>query len=153
MKQSRNQTMMQYQRGLSLLWVAISMASLAALAMLALFSMKTERNLAAEGWAKLMKSTGSAETVKKSQQAVDDAKSALTGKPKPDAGGLRKCTVDGKVMYSNTDCPNNGNSRSIQIHETQGFEAPKKPPEPKDEAASATLQQKQMDKAIEKATH
>jgi hypothetical protein len=144
--------MLHHQRGLSLLWVAIFMAALASLAMLALFSMRYDRNLAAEGWARLMHGSGSAATIKKSQQAVETAKSALTGQPKPDVGGVRKCIINGKVLYSNTPCPNNATSHKVELHDTQGFEAPKKPPEPKDEATSATPQQKALDDAIEKST-
>jgi hypothetical protein len=148
-----------YQRGLSLLWVALFMGSLAAMAMAGLYWMRYDRNPLAEGWASLMRNSDAAETLKKSQRAVAQARDAINGSAgatavNADPGALRKCIVEGRVTYSNVECsPHNATSRLVQVHDTQGFEAPKKPPQPKDEMASATVQQKAMDQAIEKATH
>lgn len=41
---------------------------------------------------------------------------------------MRRCTIKGKTVISNTECPNNATSKVIEIHDTKGFEAPKVPP-------------------------
>ncbi len=63
---------------------------------------------------------------------------------------VRKCTINGAVVYSNVDCrKDNPTSRVVEWHDSHGFEAPKAPVEsPKPEAAD-NLQQKAMDKAID----
>lgn len=139
-------TTMRRQRGaLSLLWVAILSALLAALAMAALFSMRSERNLFAEGDAAF---TGAAPA----RQAIDAARGALSSRhANPDAGAaanvLRKCVIAGKPVVSNTDClDTNQTSRTIRIHTTRGIEAPKPPPAP----AAAPTSDPAIDKMIEK---
>jgi len=114
------------QSGLSLIAVAIGMAALAGVAMLALFSMRHERNYFAE-------------SVKKVSEPVAAAVAAP-----PSSAPMRKCTINGKTVISNTECRDSG--KVIQIHDSKGIESPKAPPpEPK---APQTAQ----DKMIEKAT-
>ncbi|MES2261455.1 MAG: DUF4124 domain-containing protein [Pseudomonadota bacterium] len=122
------------QRGLSLIWVAIGMAGLAAAAMAALFSMRYGRNFFAEGVDKAVKQSGAAAVV---QQAA------------PAAAPLRRCVIDGKTVISDTECSNsNPTSKTITVHQTRGIESPKvRKPDP----ADATPQSMQ-DKMIEKAT-
>jgi hypothetical protein len=124
--------MLYRQRGeLNLLAVGIFSAILAAVAMAALFSMRSDRNLFAEGAAKLGKAAG------------ESAKAVVT-----DSGGpMRKCVINGKTVVSNTECTDqNKTSKTIKIQDNRGFEAPKKPPEPAPEATS----DKAIDKMIEK---
>ena len=143
--------MHQRQRGeLSLLWVAIFSALFALAAMAALFSMRYERNLFAEGWAKARSFVGAspaAQVVESAKQAVGAAPSS----PVADAGGaLRKCTIGGHTVISNTECTDkNPTSKVIEIHDTKGFEAPKKPAP----ADSAPTSDPALDKVIEKNLH
>ena len=132
--------MIERQRGaLSLVWVAILSAVVALAAMAALWSMRYERNLFAEGVAAL---TGSAPA----RQAIDAAHDAVRGVKGGD-GAMRKCVIDGKTVISNTDClDSNKTSKTIKIHDTRGFEAPKVPLE----AASSPTSTPAIDKIVEK---
>lgn len=108
------------QRGLSLLGCALLMALLSLGAMAALFSIRHERNLLAEIWARAMPAGTAASALQQTQGATGGAQPAL-----------RRCTVDGKVLYSNVDCgPAQAGSRAVKLHITQGLEAPKAPPAP-----------------------
>jgi hypothetical protein len=135
--------MLERQRGaLNLIWVAIFSGLLAAAAMAALWSMKNERNLFAEGVSAL---TGSAPA----RQAIDAARGAAAAVDGGQSGNgaLRKCVIDGKTVVSNTEClDSNKTSKTIKIHDTRGIEAPKVPVAP---AASATSDPA-LDKIIEK---
>ncbi len=135
------------QRGeLSLMWVAVSMAVLALVAMAGLFWMRYERNLFAEIWHSAMK-TPMAKTVTQTQSAV-------AGSVKSDSGAssnaIRKCTIDGKVVYSNVDCSaKDPGSRAVKLHDSSGIEAPKAPPPPASEQdAQGDVRQKMIEKAI-----
>lgn len=108
------------QRGtLSLLWCAILMALLAAGATVALFSLRFERNLPAEMWSRARRAGAAAGLLQRAQ-------SAATGAPPVT---VRRCMVDGTVLYSNVDCGvKKSGSKAVDLHLTQGFEAPKAPP-------------------------
>jgi hypothetical protein len=136
--------MIERQRGaLNLVWVAIFSALVALAAMAALWSMRSERNLFAEGVAAV---TGSAPA----RQAIDAAQQAVAGAKGGDAGGngaMRKCVIDGRTVISNTEClDTNKTSKTIKIHDTRGFEAPKAPVE----AASSPTSTPAIDKIVEK---
>jgi hypothetical protein len=126
------------QRGeLNLVWVAIVSAVVAAVAMAAIWSMRHERNLFAEGVAAV---TGAAPA----RQAVEAARNAVAGTPE---GAMRKCVIDGKTVVSNTDClASNKTSKAIRITDTRGFEAPKVPVK----EAAAPTSDPATDKIIEK---
>lgn len=110
------------QRGLSLFWCAILMAVLAAGAMLVLFSLRHERNPLAEIWSRASQGgavAGMRQKVQKVQGVAADAHAAA----------VRRCIVDGSVLYSNVDCdPKTSGSKAVRLHVTEGFEAPKVPP-------------------------
>ncbi len=130
--------MLKRQRGISLIAVALIMAGLAAVVMTALFSMKKERNLFAEGADKLLKNTGSDAVLHKGAQAVQ-----------PAAAALRRCVIDGKTVFSDTECrASNPTTKTVTVHETRGIEAPKAP---RSEPAAATPEALR-EKMIEKAT-
>lgn len=132
--------MIERQRGaLNLVWVAIFSAALAAAAMAALWSMRYDRNLFAEGVAAVAKAAPA-------RQAID----AVAG-VKADAGGpMRKCVIAGKTVISNTEClDTNKTSKTIRIHDTRGFEAPKVPLAP----ASIPTSDPAIDKILEKQLH
>jgi hypothetical protein len=128
------------QRGaLSLFWVAIVSALVAAAAMAAIWSMRNERNLFAEG---INKVTNGAPA----SQAIGAAREALAG-PGQGGGELRKCVIKGKTVVSNTDCADsNASSRRIDIHDTRGIEAPKVPAAPRAAPGSDPA----LDKILEK---
>jgi hypothetical protein len=136
--------MIERQRGtLSLFWVAIVSAGLALVAMAALWSMRYERNLFAEGVAALTGSAPARQAIDAAHQAVAGAKGGATA----GNGVLRKCVIAGKTVISNTDClDSNKTSKAIQITETRGVEAPKAAPAPASSPASTPA----IDKMIEK---
>lgn len=133
-----------FQQGaISLFWVATGSVAVAAIAMAALFSIRYERNLFAEGAAQLGK-TVSASPAGKVIDSAGDALGAVSGKGD---GVMRKCVIDGKTVISNTDCKaGNRTSKVIEIHDTKGFDAPKKPPVEKAAPGSDPM----VDKMIEK---
>jgi hypothetical protein len=126
------------QNGISLVAVALIMAGLAAVVMAALFSMKQERNLFAEGADKLLKKSGGA-VLQQGVQAVQ-----------PAANALRRCVIDGKTVFSDTECAaGNPTTKTVTVHETRGIEAPKVPaPEPAASSPEA-LRAKMIDKATQ----
>jgi hypothetical protein len=121
--------MLKGQRGWSLIWVAVLMGGLAAVAMAALFSMRYGRNFFAEGVQKVAGQGGIA--------AVAGRAAVLPAAGAPSAAKpLRRCVIDGKTVISDTDClDRNPTSRTVVVHETRGIEAPKAPrPDPADAA-------------------
>ena len=130
------------QRGaLNLAAVGIGSVLLAVVAMAALFSMRSERNLFAEGAAKVTKMVADSPA----SGAVNAAKAGLTGKD----GQMRTCVIKGEKVISNSDCTSdNKTSKVMVIHDTRGFEIPKKAPEHSAEPTS----DKMIDKMIEKQT-
>jgi hypothetical protein len=141
-----------HQRGLSMFWVATGSAVLALAAMAALFSMRYERNLFAEGLGKISASAIASPVGK----AADAAKNAVKGDAKASAsasgGELRRCVIDGKTVISNVDCSDkNPTSKKIIIRDTKGFDSGKKTePAASAPAASAPTSQPAVDKLIEK---
>lgn len=137
--------MMQRQRGLSLIAVALLMGGLAAAVMAALFSMRYERNLFAEGADKLLNKSGAEAVVK---QAGSVAATAA-----PAAAPLRRCVVDGQTVISNTECKDsNPTSKTIKVHETRGIEAPKVPKPDPAASGEPSLREKMINQGVEKAT-
>lgn len=130
--------MVKRQRGISLIAVALLMAGLAAVVMTALFSMKKERNLFAEGADSLLKKTGADAVVRQGGAAVQ-----------PAAAALRRCVIDGKTVFSDTQCAaGNPTTKNVVVHETRGIEAPKvAKPDP-----AAAGPESMRDRMIEKAT-
>jgi len=132
--------MLQRQRGISLILVAVLMAGVAALAMAAIFSMRYERNLFAEGVAKL---TGKAPAATAGSGAA-----AAAAAPAP-GNQLRRCVINGKTVFSDTECSAaNATTKNVVVHETKGVEAPK-PPKP---GPAAAAPQDLRAKMIENAT-
>jgi hypothetical protein len=129
------------QRGeLNLVWVAIVSAVVAAVAMAAIWSMRHERNLFAEGVSAV---TGAA-PARQAAGAIEAARQSVAGTP---SGAMRKCVIDGKTVVSNTDClDTNKTSKTIRITDTRGFEAPKVPAK----EAAAPTSDPATDKIIEK---
>lgn len=133
--------MLHRQRGaLKLVWVGLGFTVLAAVAMLALMSMRVDRNLFAEG----AERAGKAVDASPARQVLDAAAQAAAGS----SGEMRKCVINGKTVISNAACGDqNPTSKEIKIQVTRGVEAPKVPPAPVD---GKTGQQRLVDKWIEK---
>ena len=144
--------MLNRQRGvLNLFWVAVGSALFAALAMAALFSMRYERNLFAEGASWAVKRAGAS-------GVVDGAAMAAKSAAGQADGALRKCVIGGKTVVSNTDClENNPTSQKLQNHATSGIDAPKAAPKGpgKDggdkgpDAGAPTLRDKMIEKQLQ----
>ncbi|HEY0061035.1 MAG TPA: hypothetical protein VGC21_02875 [Telluria sp.] len=133
--------MLDRQRGfVSLKMVLFGSMLVAGVAVLALMSMRNERNLFAEGAGKVGKMVGESRVA----PVLDAAKTAATGADSK----MRKCVINGKTVISNTDCADdNATSRDIKIQVTRGVEAPKLPPPPPEENDP---QKRLLDKMIEK---
>lgn len=43
--------------------------------------------------------------------------------PASAGGGIRKCVVNGKTVYSDSECNDKPNSREVKIHDTQGYDS------------------------------
>ena len=132
---------MRQQRGISLIQVAIVMATLAAIAMAFLMSARHERNYFAEALGKLTGHPAAAPGPDGAPPA-DAAAAARAAQP---AGVLRKCVVNGKIVLSDVECKDGAVVKAI---DTRGIEAPKVPkPDPAESGPQSA-----QDKAIEKAT-
>lgn len=132
--------MLHRQRGISLILVAVLMAAVAALAMAAIFSMRYERNLFAEGLARLAGKSPAAAPVAGAASA--------SAPPSAPANQLRRCVIDGKTVFSDTECgAANATTKNVVVHETKGIDAPRAPkPDPAD-AAPQDLRAKMIEKA------
>ena len=129
---------LKYQKGLSLLWTAVVVGLAALAGMVALMSARYERNYFAEGWKKLTR-TEVGQVVQQTQKNV----------AKNQAEPIKKCTIDGKVVYSNVECDKgNQTSQKVQIHDTAGFEAPKVPVASTPEEGAPSMRDKLIDKAV-----
>ena len=133
------------QRGISLLQVAIVMATLAAIAMAGLMSMRHEHNYFTDLANKVLgKPPAAAPT-----DGRDPAAASAAAAPPAPGNVLRKCVINGKTVLSDVDCSaGNPTSKVVKSLDTRGIEAPKVPkPDPADSAPQSAT-----DRAIEKAT-
>ncbi|WP_460837992.1 hypothetical protein [Noviherbaspirillum agri] len=128
---------LQNQRGsLSLLWAAVFVGVVALMAMVALISARHERNYFTYAW-EYLSSRGKQELLQAAQAPIASGNAVV-----------RKCTVAGKIIYSNVECnASNPTSREVVLQETKGFEAPKPAPNP---AAQTGVEPSLQDKAIER---
>ncbi len=122
------------QRGVSLLAVVIGTVLLAGAGMALLLSIRSERNLFAEGAAAAGKAAG------------ESARAATVSS----GGALRRCVIDGKTVVSNTDCTDqNKTSKTIQIRDSRGFDAPKPAAPPPAQPGADTISEKMMEKQLQ----
>jgi len=138
---------MKYQRGeVSLFWAAVVVGVVALVCMGGLFSMRYERNFFAEAWTRFTKFEAG--------KAVQQTQKAAEGVARPDGSAgrdIRKCMINGKVVYSNIECDaKNATTRKVQLHDTQGIEAPKalQASAPPSEGQPA-LRDKMIEKAVQ----
>jgi hypothetical protein len=52
--------------------------------------------------------------------------SAVEQEIRSSAGGIVKCTVNGKTIYSDQKCPDGARTHQVQLHDTAGVISPKK---------------------------
>lgn len=127
------------QRGaLSLLGCAVLMAVVVIIGIGALMSMRHERNLFADAWQRL--------TTTPAVQSVRQVQGAINTQVTP----IRKCNINGQTVYSNVECDaRNPTSRSVELHDTRGIDAPKVVPTVGSEQGSLDdLRQKAIERAI-----
>lgn len=151
MMQSASIRQFRYQEGLSLVGVAIFMALLALLAMGALYWMRFERNPITD----IMNGTvqrpfGKVGKPAGAPNAVTSNNPALPSGPAPLSTDVRKCIINGKTVFSDTECPKT--AEKMKLHNNSYAPPPKPASATPEEDASATLSQKAMDRAIEKST-
>ncbi|MGZ3184918.1 MAG: DUF4124 domain-containing protein [Telluria sp.] len=131
---------MRKQRGISLVMVAVVCAGLALAAMVAMMSMRHEKNYFAEG-------------LDKAAKAVSSSPAGAVLPVAEPAGDrvLKKCVINGQTVISNTDCKaDNKTTRVLANNDTKGVVSP---PKPAASAPSAAAQgDPALDKAIDKAT-
>lgn len=137
---------MHTQRGISLIQVAIVMASLAAIAMAALYGMRYERNPLFDGLDKLSGRPLSQDLKPAGGARASAPVNAAQAAPATPAGVLRKCVIHGKTVFSDVECSEH--DQAVKVHASHGFEAPKLAAPDTAASAPASVQ----DQAIEKAT-
>ncbi|UGQ45639.1 DUF4124 domain-containing protein [Massilia endophytica] len=125
--------MLRRQSGISLVMVAVLMGGLAFLAMVAMMSMRHEKNYFAVGLDKVLGKSAAVATAVAPEAAA------------PAAEPLRKCVIDGRTVVSNVECGQRG--RKIDIHESRGIESPKVPDTHPSEDAAAAMREKMIEKA------
>lgn len=120
------------QRGeLSLLSCALLFGGIALVAAIGLFSMRSERNFFAEAWSGAMRTQAGQSAQQLWSATTNVAKSGTV-----QAAEIRKCTIDGKPVYSNVECSaKSPSSRKVDLHDSGGIEAPKAPPAVESEGA------------------
>ncbi|MEN9866096.1 MAG: hypothetical protein RL748_1686 [Pseudomonadota bacterium] len=139
------------QQGLSLIGVAIFMALLALAAMAALYWMRFERNPITDimngtvqrPFGKITKPAGA-------PNAATSGTAAQPSGPAPLSSEVRKCIINGKTVFSDTDCPKS--AEKMKLHNNSYAPPPKPASTDADADASATLSQKAMDRAINQST-
>lgn len=129
------------QQGLSLVGVAIFMALLALAGMGALYWMRFERNPITD----IMQGTVQRPFGKQGKAAAPVAPAPA---PAALSTEVRKCIIDGKTVFSDTECPKT--AEKLKLHDNRSA-APAKPVTPEADA-SATLQEKALQRAIDQST-
>src|SRR5471032_3279251 len=117
----REPSMPRPQRGISLIQVAIVMASLAAIAMAALYGMRYGRNPLLDGIDKLSGRPLSQDV----QPMSTDRRAAASAPAAAPAGVLRQCVIHGRTVFSDVEC--GAHDQAVKVHESHGYEAPKTP--------------------------
>lgn len=132
---------MRRQRGELSLFRAAVLAGVVALgAVGVLLSIRHERNLFGETWQRVMRG-----------DSARDLKHAAAQATRTESADIRKCMVDGKIVYSNVECgAGNPTSRKLELRDTKGIEAPKPVPVLPQSNGPETLQEKMIEKAVQR---
>jgi hypothetical protein len=107
------------QRGeLSLFWCVVLFVAVSLIMMTFLMSFRYNRNLFADAWNTIV--APSATEVGNKIKAVTATEPAAASVPL--AGEVRKCTIKGKVVYSNVECgTDNPTSRKVDVRPSEGM--------------------------------
>lgn len=117
-----------HQSGISLVAVALTMAVIGLCTVAALFYFAYGRNLFFE----MFDSLKASPSLKRVTEAAPD------GVRNPAPTEVRECIINGKRVYSNTDCMRAGRgTRTVDVHDTRGMEAPPTPVAPSPGAGAA----------------
>lgn len=128
------------QRGLNLVWVAVLSGAVGILAVGTLVSMRQERNIFKE----ILHKASGGHLGAPAPAAAGGASVPPVVETKP-GNTLRKCTINGKTVFSDTECAAS-QSAVVKSMETQGVVSPKAPPK----KSSAPTSDPAIDKAIER---
>ena len=149
------------QRGSINLWaVSILMMLLTLAGLVFLYTIRYGHLPMQDVWARWGKSANVISSELKNASGISVIQSSGDGL-RPAAtvnGGIRQCTIQGKVVFSDTACTdNNPSTKEIKLQDNQGFAPPKvvKPDQEHDELGAnneQVLRLKALDKAIEKST-
>ena len=137
--------------GISLLMTAVLMMGISLIGMSVLYYLRFSQWPMQESFNRWGQSLGVIQQeVKKGAGLVSNSADSSTF-----GEGLRKCKINGKVVYSNVDCPDtNATTRSLTLQDSRGFSLPA--PSEKTTALTAnsgpTIQEKMIDRAIDKAS-
>ncbi|MBR7781063.1 PulJ/GspJ family protein [Undibacterium luofuense] len=155
------------QAGLSLISVMIIFMLLGALAMGFLYTIRTGRLPLNDQLQRWGKSAGVISNELKNAAGVSGANGANTAAPASGTvapnenmpapvtveSGVKKCVINGRTTYSDTECNQRADAKNVKLHDAKGFERPK----PKEDDSSASVgdqdfRQKMLNKAIDKAS-
>ncbi|WP_428718452.1 hypothetical protein [Undibacterium curvum] len=150
------------QRGMSLVAVSVLFMILGLVAMGFLYTIRYGHLPMQEVWARWGKSANVIGKELKNASGIPDSFTPATGSapgaenmpaPVTVESGVKRCVINGKTVYSDTDCHNNATATTLKLQDTQGFQKPK----PAADAASASSPEqdariKMIEKAIEKAS-
>ncbi len=116
------------QRGLSLIAVAILSMLIAALGMGFLYYMRYGRLPMHDMWARFGKAAAVISNDVKETTGLPTGSSEGPGmrQAATTSEGVRRCTIDGKTVYSDTLClDNNPTTKKIKLNDSKGMEPPK----------------------------
>ncbi|MFZ6800894.1 hypothetical protein [Undibacterium sp. Di24W] len=136
--------------GISLLMTAVLMMGIALIGISCLYYLRFSQWPMQASFSRWSQSLGIIEKeVKKSAGLVSNGDN-----PVPFGDGLRKCKINGKIVYSNVDClDSNATTRAVQLQDNRGFSSPPSPPKDSGLTVNSgpTLQEKMISKATDKA--
>jgi hypothetical protein len=133
------------QRGINLVWVAVLSAAVGLLAAGTLVSMRQDRNIFKEilHMASGGKLGAPAPAGATGPRPIGEAAAAIV--PATPGNTLRRCTINGKTVFSDVECAAS-TSTTVKSIDTKGVEAPKAPPKP----ASTPNSDPALDKVLER---
>jgi hypothetical protein len=145
---------LQRQRGLSLIWISVLFMLLGLVSMGFLYTIRYGHLPMQDVWSKWGKSANVIGNELKNVTGIQEL--SLPGQNSSGVrqaatveSGVRRCTIDGKTVYSDTAClDSNPTSTNIELNDAKGFV---KPPPPVEEASASNAEQDLRLKALEKA--
>ena len=150
--------MRRHQRGSINLWtVSILMMIVSAAGLVFLYAVRYGHLPFEETWARWGKSANVISNELQHASGVQLGSEGLRPAATVEKG-IRQCTIQGKVVFSDTACTDqNPTSKDLKLHDNRGFVTPKAAQPDKENEATAldheqVLRLKALDRAIEKST-